>query len=301
MGTLAKYLETHDTVRNPPYRPLATIDDEEKARLKETIGGHENFASNVLQRMILADPDNDEYKKALASSVVSAEYAAIDAFGTKIARWEDDDLPDGLMHAIVRQTWDEVRHAWLGTALIEKYGGYLGEYPDSLAGGQRRATAEQYAQGESEDPTVGAAPQPSEQTAGPPQGMMDDQSPSTTLSRINIGIEGPALQLFSGVSKLGTRIGDPDLEQAYDFNWADEVLHVSIGDYFLKKLAEREAGAERKAMKTQAQVEAMRGVSERRSSSVIDEIREFLVEEQDAAESALAGPLSAVDMSADRG
>ncbi len=292
MGALARYLETHDTVRNPPYRPLATIDREEAQRLRERIGGPENFASNVLQRMILADPKNEEYKKALASSIVSAEYAAIDAFGTKVARWEEGELPDYLMHAIVRQTWDEVRHAWLGTALIEKYGGYLGEYPDSLAGGNRRATAQQYAQGDSEDPTLPEPPPQSEQTAGPPPAPLDDQSPTTTLSRINIGIEGPALQLFSGVSKLGTRIGDPDMEQAYDFNWADEVLHVSIGDYFLKKLAEEDPAEERRALKVQAQVEMLRGVSERRTAGIIQEIKEFLVEEQDAAESALAGPLS---------
>ena len=289
MGALSDYLETHDTVRNPPYRPLAFIDAAERERLNERIGGPENFASNVLQRMILADPENTEYKKALASSIVSAEYAGIDAFATKVARWEEEDLPANLMHAIVRQSWDEVRHAWLGTALIEKYGGYLGEYPDSLAGVNRRQVAQQYAQGESEDPTL---PQPLNMPAGGPPPGFDQQDPTTTLSRINVGIEGPALQLFSGVSKLGTRIGDPYLEQAYDFNWADEVLHVSIGDYFLKKLAEQAPEQEQKAMKAQAQVEAMRGIGDRRTAAVIAEVRDFLIEEQDAAASELAGPLS---------
>ena len=35
---------------------------------------------------------------------------------------------------MIRQTWDEVRHAQLGTQLLESYCGELGEYPDSLAG-----------------------------------------------------------------------------------------------------------------------------------------------------------------------
>ncbi|MEE8337577.1 MAG: hypothetical protein V3R95_05915 [Dehalococcoidia bacterium] len=52
-------------------------------------------------------------------------------------------------------------------------------------------------------------------------------------------MEGRALLLFSGVSRLGAKIGDMAMEQAYDYNWADEVLHVAIGDYFVKKIGER--------------------------------------------------------------
>ena len=104
MGVLADYLNDHEAVRVPKYRPLAVIDDAERERLDDRIGGAENYGSDVLQRMILADPEDIEYKRAMVSSIVSAEYAGIDAFGRNVARWEDQEVPDGLIHAMVRQT-----------------------------------------------------------------------------------------------------------------------------------------------------------------------------------------------------
>lgn len=273
MGVLAKYLDDHEPVRNPAYRPLAVIDDEERARLEEKIGGPENYGADVLQRMIIADPEDIEYKRAMVSSIVSAEYAGIDAFGRNVARWEDQQVPDGLIHAMVRQTWDEVRHARLGTELLElEYGGTLGEYPDTLAG-------------------ASAAQQMDQEQR---QAMRLRQlNPVMSLSSTNVGVEGAALRLFSGVSRLGQHIGDEMMELVYDYNWADEVVHVAIGDWFLKKIAEEKPESERVAMRAQAMTEAMR---ERATRNVSDEVKaevmDFMQGETDRATSVLVGPLS---------
>ena len=301
MSKLREYLEEHGPQRDPPYRPFMGVDDEERAVIAEKLGSAENYASDVLQRMILADPDNKEYKRALTSSIVSAEYAGIDAFGGNVARWEEQELPDYLLMAMVRQTWDEVRHARLGTELLElEYDGTLGEYPDTLAGsGGRGAGARRQAM--------------TEQDRGR-QRMFG--GPVQSLSAINVGVEGRALLLFSGVSKLGAKIGDAAMEQAYDYNWADEVLHVAIGDYFVKKIAEQQPEQEKVALMAQAATEAgpfgQQGQQQaqqhghgqghgqrqpqqqqrRGGAGVLKEVVEFLKEEMDAAESVLVGPLS---------
>lgn len=272
MGVLSDYLDDHPAVRNPPYRPLATIDAAERARLDERIGGADNYAPDLLQRLILRDPDDLEYRRALVSAIVSAEYAGIDAFGRNVARWEDQPLPDGLLLAMVRQTWDEVRHARLGTELLEGYGGTLGDYPDTLAGASQ---AQQQTQEEALAARVRAL------------------NPVMTLSSVNVGIEGAALRLFSGVSRLGARVGDHLMEHAYDYNWADEVVHVSIGDWFLKRIAEERPAAEQVALRAQAMTEAGRDDARRHvAPEVRDELRDFLQGEADRATSVLVGPLS---------
>jgi hypothetical protein len=289
MGVLADQIRKHQPVRNPPYRPLAVIDDEERKRLEERIGGAENYGSGVLQEMILRDPDNLEYKRALVSSIVSAEYAGIDAFGRNVGRWEDLDwLPDGLLHAMVRQTWDEVRHARLGTELLEDYGGTLGDYPDTLAGSAAVAQQQQMAD-------------LSDEERDRMRRTMDERinNPVSSLSRTNVSVEGGALLLFSGVSRLGERIDDHMMQHCYDYNWADEVVHVDNGDWFLKRIAEQSPDRERDALLAHAQTEAARfGDSaaqrfQRRGGDLVAaEIREFLEEETDRASSVLIGPLS---------
>jgi len=272
MGVLADYLDTNPARRDPPYRPLATIDAAERERLEVRIGGPDNYASDVLQQLILEDPDDLEYKRALASSIVSAEYAGIDAFGRNVARWEDQPVPDGLIHAMVRQTWDEVRHARLGTELLEHYGGTLGDYPDTLAGASDAAQ-----QSEEERRAM----------------RIRQLNPVLSLSSVNVGVEGAALRLFSGVSRLGERIDDEMMQLVYDYNWADEVVHVSIGDWFLKKIAEDRPETEDLALRAQAMTEAGR-IQQRRnvSEQVRSEVIEFMQGETDRASSVLVGPLS---------
>ena len=118
-------------------------------------------------------------------------------------------------------------------------------------------------------------------------------NPVMSLSATNVGIEGAALRLFSGVSRLGEQIGDEMMEHVYDYNWADEVVHVAIGDWFLKKIAEDRPESEQVAMRAQAMTEAMRDrVNRNVSAKVKEEVIDFMQSETDRATSVLVGPLS---------
>ncbi len=110
--------------------------------------------------------------------------------------------------------------------------------------------------------------------------------PVTTLSMVNVSLEGGALTLFKDTSKLGERIGDPLLERCFDFNWADEVTHVTIGDYFVKVLCEDEPDAEQRALRAHAMFEFARA---RLSDDQTQELKEFFAEEMQRAQAALGG------------
>src|SRR5581483_5570617 len=94
-----------------------------------------------LRPMVEADPENIELRKAMVSAIMSAEFAGIDAFGRKVVEWQEWPVPPALILAMARQTWDEVRHAQLAKGVLESYGGRVGEYPDTLAGGGGAAAA----------------------------------------------------------------------------------------------------------------------------------------------------------------
>ncbi|MCH7580693.1 MAG: hypothetical protein IIB22_10665, partial [Chloroflexi bacterium] len=132
---LSEHIRQMPSRRNPPYRPAMTIDKEEAAELDEKLGDAANYDIGLLREMVTADPDNIEFRKALVSGIASAEFAGIDAFSRKVCEWQDWDVPPSLIMAMARQTWDEVRHARLATGVLESYGGKIGEYPDTLAGG----------------------------------------------------------------------------------------------------------------------------------------------------------------------
>ena len=118
-------------------------------------------------------------------------------------------------------------------------------------------------------------------------------NPVMSLSSTNVGVEGAALRLFSGVSRLGDQIGDDMMELVYDYNWADEVVHVAIGDWFLKTIAEDKPQSEQVAMRAQAMTEAMRQrVTRNLSAQVKAEVLDFMQGETDRATSVLVGPLS---------
>ena len=168
--------------------------------------------------------------------------------------------------AIARQTWDEVRHAQLGTQLLESYGGELGEYPDSLAGAQQPVDAE----------------------GRPDRGPLAED-PTVSLSAVNVQIEGGALDLFAGMSRLGAKIEDPLMEHVYDYNWADEIVHVQNGDFFVRKIVETTPEEERKALMAQAQIQMFTSV--RRQESPDAEVMAFMQEEAGRAQAALSSPL----------
>jgi len=284
MSKLTEKLRNSPSRRNPPYRPLVRIDDEERESLRRKIGGVENYNGQSLRELVVAAPENIELRKAMVSSIMSAEFAGIDAFSRKVVEWQEWDVPESLLLAMARQTWDEVRHAQLSKGLLESYGGVVGEYPDTLAGGQGGPQARAAAAGDGNG--NGQAAQQAQATAG--EALM--RNPIASLSMTNVSLEGAALTLFRGTSELGHKVGDRLMEHCYDYNWADEVTHVTIGDYFVKQLTAGDPQKERFALMAHARHEMMRG---NLSPAQAEEIKAFFAEEMDRAEEALvsqAGP-----------
>lgn len=268
----AEQVRTLVSRREPPYRPAMLIDESEKERLAEKLGDASNYDLGLLREMVAQDPENLEFRKALVSGIVSAEYAGIDAFSRKVCEWQTWPVPWELIMAMARQTWDEVRHAQLGTELLKSYGGTVGEYPDTLAGSPPNEASSAVARGQGATNENQAA-----------QVMRD---PVISLSVTNVALEGAALDLFKGTSDLGRRVGDDLMELVYDYNWADEVTHTAIGDYFVKALCEGNPAEEQRALRAHAMFEGMR---ERLSGQQSAEIREFFAEEIERGTAALAG------------
>jgi hypothetical protein len=103
---------------------------------------------------------------------------------------------------------------------------------------------------------------------------------------VNVSLEGGALTAFKQTSELGERIGDPLLQHCYDYNWADEVTHAAIGDYFVKLLTEDDPEGERKALRAHAFFEMSRA---RLNEQQTEELKEFFAEEMQRASAALGG------------
>jgi hypothetical protein len=260
------------SVREPAYRPAMWISEDEKRELDKKIGDANLYQDLFTMReMVRTQPDNIELKKALVSGIASAEFAGIDAFSRKVVEWQDWPVPQTLIMAMARQTWDEVRHAWLAKGLIESYGGEIGDYPDTLAGG---------------GPPPGVAP------SGPLMEGVGNQAaveqllrePVVSLSMTNVSLEGGALTLFQETSAVAEKIGDGLMAHCYDYNWADEVTHTAIGDFFVKQLTENNPEEERKALRVHAMAEGFRA---RLSGQQSDELKEFFAEEMSRATDAL--------------
>jgi hypothetical protein len=246
------------------------MSEEEKSELDRKIGDASLYQDLFTMReMVRAAPENIEIKKALVSGIASAEFAGIDAFSRKVVEWQDWPVPQTLILAMARQTWDEVRHAWLAKGLIESYGGEIGEYPDTLTGG---------------------APPPGVSTQGPLSAAFGGQAeqllrePVVSLSMTNVSLEGGALTLFQETSAVAEKIGDGLMAHCYDYNWADEVTHTAIGDFFVKRLTEDNPEEEHKALRVHALAEGFRA---RLSGQQSEELREFFAEEMTRATSAL--------------
>jgi hypothetical protein len=267
---LAEQVRTLPSTREPAYRPAMFIDAEEREQLAEKLGSAANYDPQLLREMVQQDPSNLEFRKALVSGIISAEFAGVDAFSRKVCEWQQWPVPWELIMAMSRQTWDEVRHAQLGMGLLESYGGRLGEYPDTLAGSPPNDSTNAVAA------AAGAA-------AGNADQVMRD--PIISLSVTNVALEGAALDLFKGTSDLGRKVGDALMQHVYDYNWADEVTHTTIGDYFVKALSEGNPAEEERALRAHAMFEDMR---ERLSGQQSAEIRAFFDEETERGTAALA-------------
>jgi uncharacterized ferritin-like protein (DUF455 family) len=272
MNKFAEKVRDSQPRREPPYRPAMYLNDAEKAELEQKIGDASLYQDLFTMReMVRAQPENIELKRALVSGIASAEFAGIDAFSKKVVEWQEWPVPQTLIMAIARQTWDEVRHANLAKGLIETYGAQVGDYPDTLAGGA---------------PPPGIATQgPLSQTYGAGAEEMF-RDPVVSLSMTNVSLEGGALTLFQETSAVGEKIGDELMAHCYDYNWADEVTHTAIGDYFVKALTEDNPEEEAKALRVHALAEMFRS---RLSGQQSAELREFFADEMQRASAALGG------------
>jgi hypothetical protein len=112
------------------------------------------------------------------------------------------------------------------------------------------------------------------------------REPVVSLSMTNVSLEGGALTLFQETSAVGEKIGDDLMAHCYDYNWADEVTHTAIGDYFVKLLCEDNPVEEAKALRVHALAEMFRA---RLSGQQSDELREFFADEMERASAALGG------------
>lgn len=271
MSTFAEHVKQTESRRDPPYRPAMYLSEDEKRELAQKIGDADLYQDLFTMReMVRTQPENMELRKALVSGIASAEFAGIDAFSRKVVEWQDWDVPPTLIMAIARQTWDEVRHAHLAKGLIESYGGKIGDFPDTLAGGP--------------PPNAPAPPEGSVQAGynAMPEQLLRD--PVVSLSMTNVSLEGGALTLFQETSAVGEKIGDELMAHCYDYNWADEVTHTAIGDYFVKELTEDNPEAEAKALRVHALAEIFRT---RLSGQQSQELREFFADEMARANAAL--------------
>jgi uncharacterized ferritin-like protein (DUF455 family) len=273
MSKFAEKVKETPSRREPPYRPVMFISDEEKAELDAKIGDASLYQDLFTMReLVRAQPENMDLRRALVSGIASAEFAGVDAFSRKVVEWQDWDVPHTLIMAMARQTWDEVRHANLALGLIESYGGDIGEYPDTLAGGAPPGAAAQQA---AQDGVGGAFAAVGEQVL---------RDPVVSLSMVNVSLEGGALVLFQETSKVGEKIGDHLMAHCYDYNWADEVTHTAIGDFFVKLLTEDKPEEEAKALRVHAMAEAFRA---RLSGQQSGELKEFFADEMQRANLAL--------------
>ena len=265
MSKLAEHIRELASRRDPPYSPITSMPDEMREKIRANLGAVEHYEGAQLRELILAEPENAEFKKALMCSVASPEYAGVDAFSRKVCEWQDWDVPWSLIMAIARQTWDEARHANFATQVLEHYGGELNDYPDTFAGGVQQ--------------TNGQAPAVMEQAFN---------QPATMLSMVNVSLEGRGLVFFEEIAKLGHRIGDELLERCYDYNWADELTHVTIGDYFVKVLCADDPDAEQRALRAHGFFEYMTLQRSALSEDQTEELKEFFAEEIGRAHAAFA-------------
>lgn len=102
------------------------------------------------------------------------------------------------------------------------------------------------------------------------------KNPIVSLSRTNVSLEGAALLSFRNASMLGKKIGDKLMEHCYDYNWADELTHTYIGDWFVKELCGDDPNKEQLAL---------RGLTKGQQ----EELRRFFAEEDERAHEALGG------------
>jgi uncharacterized ferritin-like protein (DUF455 family) len=209
--------------REPPYRSIMELSQEEREELNERLGGAQNYNPVILREMARQDR---RFLAPLIMAILSAEFRGIDFFGRFTVESEEYDVPWHMTMGFARQTFDESRHVLLNMRLLESLDSYVGEYPDIILGPQR-----------DEIPA-------------------EDLDPAILLARVNVALEGFALTTFEETRELAEQMGEEMIEHCHDYNMADEVTHVALGDYWLEKLSQQQGWRKDYARKAQQEFEA---------------------------------------------
>lgn len=211
-------------VREPPYESIMELTSERRAELSEKLGGTQNYNPVILREMARKDR---RFLAPLIMSILSAEFRGIDFFGRFVVDMQTSDVPWHMTMAFARQTFDESRHTALNMKLLEHLGSRVGEFPDIILG-----------------PTRDEIPE-------------EELDPAVLMARINVALEGFALTSFEEIRKLAQDIGEELIEHCHDYNMADEVTHVAIGDYWLDRLSKDQPWRKERAQAVQEEFDKM--------------------------------------------
>ena len=207
-----------DHRRDPPHRYLS-VDDRENWR--------ENGID--LASILLRDPEKMS-RRVLLHAMYNGEIGGAETFARRYVmatREDDDQLPWELALVNARLAWDECRHAEIVLAKMPEHGVTLGDFADGYRADD------------------GAVSQSGEQN------MVN------SMAAVHRGGEGMAMNLFTSLIDMGRNIGDKEWETAFDFNHADEVMHVEVGNYWVPRLTEGDAAKRREAMEAQQAFEEL--------------------------------------------
>jgi uncharacterized ferritin-like protein (DUF455 family) len=201
------------------------LTEDERKTLAEKLGSVQNYNGFVLREMARKDR---RFLAPLIMSILSAEFRGIDFFGRFTVETQEYKVPWHMTLAFARQTYDESRHTQLNMQLLESLGSQLGEYPDIILGPQRGDEI-------------------------PPEEL----DPAVLLARINVALEGFALTTFEEIRALAEDTGEELVAHCHDYNMADEVTHVALGDYWLEKLSEEQPWRKERSRRAQQEFEQM--------------------------------------------
>jgi len=216
-------LEFGGAKREPPYRSFFELTPDEQNEVAGKLGGVQNYNPVILREMARKDR---RFLAPLIMSILSAEFRGIDFFGRFTVESEEYDVPWQMTLGFARQTFDESRHTLLNMKLLEHLGSFVGEYPDIILGPQRG----------DEIPA-------------------EDLDPAVLLARINVALEGFALTSFEETRQLAQDMGEELVAHCHDYNMADEVTHVALGDYWVEKLSQAQPWRKERARAAQEEFE----------------------------------------------
>jgi hypothetical protein len=232
---------TADVADRPFYRPLGP-DGVRRDPPKRWLpaGERQNWREQGIDMpsILLRDPEKLPIK-VLLHSMYNGEMGGAEVFGRRYVfatRDGVDKLPWELALVNARLTWDECRHTEIVLENMKKYGVTLGEFVDGyVADGvpMGRSISTNLADGA---PTATGALEPD---------MVD------SMAAVHNGGEGLAMNLFTALIDMGRHLNDPEFEIAFDFNHADEVMHVGVGTYWVPRLTDGDPDRRRKALMAQ--------------------------------------------------